>query len=132
MINNKDHRKETNNMLTDICDVCNGSGTPILETTYEYVANGKPIKATDFFVDMVDQLLDAKELKKLKALLATMDVSRVPPQLLTAVLALTRPYQKHPILSEARERFFERVVQKLHAEPDYEQARIDAISERLR
>jgi transcriptional regulator with XRE-family HTH domain len=75
-----------------------------LEEARTALAGGRPLDAVDRIVDVLDDLLHAGEIERVKRLLAEIDPGEWPPTVLTGMLMTTRPARE--ALGDARRGFW--------------------------
>ena len=78
-----------------------------LNAVLEALSQGREVAATDVLVEHLDALLLAGEVEKVRHLLPQLDPQRLPPQVLSGVLMVTKAAKE--ALGEEWITFFERV-----------------------
>lgn len=104
--------------------------TDVLSAAYRECQNGRQVAATDLLVIHIDDLLYNDNIIAVRKLLDHADVTRLPPQVLTAMLMVTCDATDE--IGETRSRFFDRVMLALEVTWHLSGRDRDSIAARLK
>jgi Zn-dependent peptidase ImmA (M78 family) len=102
----------------------------LLAQAYAEADGHRPVAATDLLVERLDGALSAGDAERVVAVLRALDPTRLPPEVLTGVLMVTRPARGD--LGAARADFFARVLGALRDHWNIGEDRVARIEARLR
>ena len=91
---------------------------------------GRTLAAVDLLVERLDAWLTTAEFDRVRWLLEHLDTDKLPPEVLTPILSVTR--HAKGLLGDTRTLFFDRVMQSLEHKWRLPPEQRDRVAERLR